>query len=71
MSVPTGVVWDLAAHVLAGHLHFEESPVGAHAEFVAHPLPSPELVPTGGSGQASGANHHGSIEDDAVFLGGE
>lgn len=71
MSVPTGVVRDLAAHVLACHLHSEESPIGTHAELVAHPLPSTKLVPTGGTRQASGADHHGSIQDDAVFLEGE
>lgn len=49
MSVPTGVVWDLAAHVLARYLYFEESPVGTHTELVAHPFASTKLVPTGGT----------------------
>lgn len=67
VSAPTGVLCDLAAHVRARHLHFEEGPVGAHAQLVAHPLPSSELVPAGGSRQARGADHHGPIQDDAVF----
>lgn len=71
MSVTTGVVCDLAAHVLARDLHSEESSVGAHTELVTHPIARTKLVSTGGTGEASCANHHSAIEDDAVFLLGE
>lgn len=46
MSVPTGVVCHLAAHVVARYLHFEERAIGTHAEFVAHPVTTSRLVPT-------------------------
>lgn len=68
MRVSTGIVWDLAAHVLAGHLHFEEGPISTHAELVAYPVSTAQLISTGGSGQPSRADHHSSIEDDAIFL---
>lgn len=61
MSVSAGTVWDLAAHVLARHLYFEESPVRTHAQLVAQPVPGTELVPAGGAGQAGRADHHGPI----------
>lgn len=70
-GVSTGAVWDPAARVLGGHLDFEESAVGAHAQLVAHPLARSKLVPAGGARQAGRADHHSSIEDDAVFLLGE
>lgn len=49
MSVATGVVGDLAPHVLACDLYFEESSVSTHTELVAHPVASTKLVPTGGA----------------------
>lgn len=70
MSVPTRVVCHLAAHVVACHLHLEERAVCTHAELVAHPVAAPRRVPAGGTGHARWADHHASIEDDAIFLGG-
>lgn len=70
VSVSTGVVCHLAAHVVARHLYFEERAVCTHAELVSYPVTAPRLVPAGGTGQARWADHHGSVEDDAVFLGG-
>lgn len=67
-GVPTGVVCDLAAHVLGGHWDFEERAVGTHAELVAHPLAGSRRAPPGGARQAGRADRHSSIEDDAVFL---
>lgn len=67
VSVSTGVVCHLAAHVVARHLHLEERAVCTHAELVAHPVATPRRVPAGGTGQARWADHHASIEDDAVF----
>lgn len=71
MSISTRVVCHLAAHVVACHLHLEECAVCTHAELVAHPVATPRRVPAGGTGQARWADHHASIEDDAVFLGGQ
>lgn len=68
VSVSTGVVCHLAAHVVARHLYFEERAVCTHAELVPYPVTAPRLVPAGGTGQARWADHHGSVEDDAVFL---
>ena len=70
MSVCTRVVCHLAAHVVACHLYLEQRAVCTHAELVAHPVATPRRVPAGGTGQARWADHHASIEDDAVFLGG-
>jgi hypothetical protein len=50
MCASTRIVWDLAAHVVAGYLHFEESPISTHAELVAQPVTTTQLVSTGGTG---------------------
>lgn len=71
VRVSTGVVWGLAAHVLTRHLHSEEHSVSAHTEFVTHPVITTKLVSAGGTWQASRADHHSSVQDDAVFLSGE
>lgn len=49
VSVSAGVVWDLAAHVPACYLYFEERSIRTHTELVAHPVTSSKLVSTGGT----------------------
>lgn len=71
VRAPARIVGSLAAHVLAGDLHFEEGAVGAHAELVTHPVVAAQLVCAGRTRQAGCADRHCPIEDDAVFLLGE
>lgn len=68
MRGSTGVGRGLAAHVVPGDLHLEERPVGAHAQLEAQPVAVAELIPVRRARQPCRADHHTSVQDDAVFL---
>lgn len=68
MRGSTRVDRGLAAHVVPGDLDLEERPVSAHAQLEAQPVAVIELLPVRRAWQPGRADHHSSVQDDAVFL---
>lgn len=58
----------LAAHVVPCHLNLEQRPVRTHAQLEAQPVAVIELLPVRRTWQSCRADHHSSVQDDAVFL---
>lgn len=58
----------LAAHVMPCHLNLEQCPICTHAELEAQPIAVIELLPMRRTWQSWRADHHCSVQDDAIFL---
>lgn len=58
----------LTTHVMTRHLNLEQRPIRAHTELETQPVAVIELFPVRRTWQSRWADHHSSIQDNAVFL---
>lgn len=66
-----GSAWidgSLTTHIITCHLNLEQCPIRTHTELEAQPVAVIELLPIRRTWQSRWADHHSSIQDNAVFL---
>lgn len=58
----------LTTHVMTRHLNLEQCPIRTHTELETQPVAVVELFPVRRTWQSRWADHHGSVQDNTVFL---
>lgn len=58
----------LTTHVVPCHLHLEQRAICTHAELEPQPVAVVKLLPVRRAWQSRRADHHSSIQDNAVLL---